>query len=185
MIDKKILNYLHSFKDYEFHELNDFIKQELSDTHISIIRKELTRLSDGKKIEVLANNHTRWELHTPNIHPDHNVIADLDNWIVKAKIDPSYRETLDALESESAKNQNAHKLQELQIEVLRLEKEEFELKKQNQELTDKYQESQHQLTQLQIKELKRKTLYAILGALGGVALTILTEYLLGVLKLRG
>ena len=62
MIDKKILEYLHSFKDYEFHELNDFIKKELADTPLFIIRKELTRLSDTKKIEVFSNNYTRWEI---------------------------------------------------------------------------------------------------------------------------
>lgn len=183
-ISKGIITFLNSFKDNDFHELNEFLKTNFADTNLELIRSEMTRISDNKKIEVVGNNHNRWTLHTPNIHPEHNVEADLDNWIVRAKINYNYRETLEAEELEAQKNKGNEKLQELQIEVLRLEKEELELKKKNQVLSDKYKESQHQLTLLQIKESKTKILFSILGWVAGIVSAIIIAYLLGVLKLK-
>ena len=126
-ISKGIITYLNSFNDNEFHELNDFFKSNFSDTNLELIRSEITRLSDKKKIDVVGNNHSRWTTHTPNIHPEHNVVADLDNWIVRAKIHNDYRDILESEELEAQKNKGNEELQKLQMEVLALEKEELKL----------------------------------------------------------
>ena len=182
-ISKGIITYLNSFNDNDFHELNEFLKSNFSNTNLELIRSEITRMSDKKKIDVVGNSHSRWTLHTPNIHPEHNVVADLDNWIVRAKIHNDYREILESEELEAQKNKGNEELQKLQMEVLALEKEELKLKKENKELNEKYAESQQQLTQLQIKELKEKRKWAIWGAIGSALLTLLIEHLTDIPKL--
>jgi hypothetical protein len=176
-VRKEIIDFLYSFGDNEFHELNGFLKAKFPDTHPSFLRSEITALVDKKRIEVAGNNHNRWGQMTPHIHAQHNVEADLENWKVSAKIQPNERELLDIQKEDE-------EVKLLKIEVLTLQKEDLELKNANKELNKKFQEAQHQLTKLQLQEIKRKRLFAILGALGGVILTIITEYLLGILKLK-
>ncbi len=182
-ISKGITTYLNSFKDNDFHELNEFLKTNFSDINLELIRSEITSMSDKNKIDVIDNGHTRWTLHTPNIHPEYNVVANLDNWIVSAKIHYNYRETLDLEELESQKNKGDEELQKLQMEVLELEKQELQLKKENKDLNEKCAESQRQLTQLQIKDLKGKRKWAIGGAIGSAVLTLLIEHLTEIPKL--
>jgi len=175
-ISKGIITYLNSFQDNEFHELNEFLKTTLSDINLELIRSEITKMSDKKKIDVVGNAHSRWTLHTPNIHPNNNVIADLDNWIVRAKIHNDYRETLELDELNAKKDKENEALQKLQIDVLELQKQELKLKKENKELNEKYEAAQHQLTQLQIDDLKGKRKWAIFGAIGSALLTLLIEH---------
>lgn len=74
--------------------------------------------------------------------------------------------------------------QKLQTEVLRLEKEEIRTEKKKSRIKYSIPNSQQQLTQLQIKEIKTKKIFAIIGAVGGILLTIITKYLLRILKLK-
>lgn len=175
-ISKGIITYLNSFKDNDFHELNEFLKTNFADTNLELLRSEITKMSGKNIIDVVGSAHTRWTLHTPNIHSDHNVVADLDNWIVRAKIHYDYRETLDSQELDAQKNKGNEELRKLQIGVLELEKQELKLKKENKELNEKYEAAHHQLTKLQIKDLKGKRKWAIWGAIGSALLTLVIEH---------
>lgn len=92
----EILKYLNQFSDDEFHPINDFIKAAYGEAKMEQAKGHLQKLSDSKPplIEVFSSKHTRWGIHTPNIHPDINVIADLNNWEVKAKITDEGRDKL-------------------------------------------------------------------------------------------
>jgi hypothetical protein len=91
----EIVEFLYSFKDYEYHEINQFLKDKFPDAPLDIIKRALYKLSEEKKIDVVGQTYSRLGLHTPNIHPDYNVIATLDNWIIRAKITEDEREKLD------------------------------------------------------------------------------------------
>lgn len=181
-IRKQVTEYLYSFKDNDFHELNNFLKSSFPDEHINTIKNEIQALSIKKRIEVEADRHLRWTQYTGNIHPEHNVIADLENWKVAAKINADYRETLDAEEIELQKNKNNEELQELQKQVLRLEREDLILRQQNSDLDTQLRAAQLRLTQMQSKELRWKKMWAIFGTISSALLTLMIEHAKEILR---
>lgn len=91
----EILQYLNSFSDNDFHEINSFLKKFGTERDkLFEMRGSLTFLDDKKKIEVAGSTHYRLSLETPNIAEDKNVVADLDNWIIRAKITDLGREEI-------------------------------------------------------------------------------------------
>ncbi|HEY8660971.1 MAG TPA: hypothetical protein VIL78_18210 [Hanamia sp.] len=103
----EILQHLFTFKDNEYHEINDFLKQNYgNDIRLFEMRGALTFLIDTHLIEVADSAHYRLSLATPNIDPNKNIKANLDNWLIRAKILEAGR---DKIEEENFKKMQATK----------------------------------------------------------------------------
>src|ERR1035437_1021293 len=88
-MQSKIIEFLASFEDREYHEINSFIKTNYENLSVTDVRQMLQRLSDKKRIEFNVNkSFDRWGLHTriPEINTEQNTIADYDNWHALARL---------------------------------------------------------------------------------------------------
>ena len=85
----KIIEFLASFEDREYHEINLFIKKNYQNLSVSDIKQMLQRLTDKKRIEFNPNkSFNRWGLPTkiPEIDTEQNTMADYNNWTAMARL---------------------------------------------------------------------------------------------------
>lgn len=111
---KAILKYLYSFEDRQYHELNDFIRQQGWEEYLFDVRQILQQLYDSKQIELFNCSSIRWTQYTriPEISQYENVMATLDNWKLKARLTDSERDKI-------GEQQEAAEINRLTIENLK------------------------------------------------------------------
>jgi hypothetical protein len=100
---REITEYLYSFKDREYCELNSFLKEKYSDVSVMDIRAALFKLLDTNRIETDRTKLRKLGSGTiiPEINQHENTVTNLDNWIISARLS---LEEIEKMDKESIDN---------------------------------------------------------------------------------
>ncbi len=91
----EITEYLYTFKDEDWHELNEFLQSNYTGKEPAI-REALVKLVLAKRIEVKSNAHTKLNQHKRINDSDvQNTLTTLDNWVMEAKLTMEEKEKMD------------------------------------------------------------------------------------------
>ncbi len=91
----EITEYLYSFNDYNWHELNSFLLDKFKDVGLSTIRENISILVIDKRIDVYDDAHYKIGLHSRINENDYqNTFRDLTNLTIEAKLKPKEKERI-------------------------------------------------------------------------------------------
>lgn len=113
---REILTYLYSFKNREYHELNEFIRNKGWEQNLTEVTSALQRAWDANEIEIANGERIGWG-HMMRIESEtHNTMATLDNRTVKARLSDTERDKWDEKNNETETKINELTLDKLQYE---------------------------------------------------------------------
>ena len=91
----EIVNYLFSFDDEEYHELNDFFQNKYPDTKASVFRENMAILVQANRISNENNAFRKLDNYSRINESDYqNTYRDLSNLMIKAKLTPQEKEKM-------------------------------------------------------------------------------------------